>query len=837
MDTSSRSQRSDSFSITPPALSRSDTPLSLPRSQRSEAEIPSPTQSPVQSQSQRSGTPPFLSRSQRSESREERLGQYQIPPPPERSYKSLRDLELAVHEWTKKLGYDLVYKGKTKKNQNGKIKGQVYYKTMACAFSGMPRKRVNNEQPRKRKLAGSYRKGCTMSIIVVADDPQKVDGSWSVRFKQNNKSKWHNHEPVKELAAFPNHRRRARTEEIVKTIRQQRVAGIEPGQTLAVIQQDQINPAEKLMIRKDIQNTRLSCRQEGLGSKSIIEALEDQLRQKQFFYRIDIDPEHRVCSILIIHPEAILLFKKAYEVLQLDCTFKTNKYNRPVLNFIAANGENNTIPLGLALMTGGKQQPFEWQLRAFREMLDENGIPHPKVVITDREQACINAIGETFPQADRLLCRWHINKAVQHWIRTHFGGIPAMDQEETEDGVEFVMNDQMQRAFDMYFHCANAKTEEEFEIASAAIYNKYPDVAAYLERTWFPYREMWVKAWTNKVRHFDQEETSRTEGYHAVIKKWLKTSSNDILGLFESLLPFWSSVYHQLRVRPFQTNLKTSWAFRNELYINVNQHIYRYALVQVQKQVHFAQDELQALAKGTRSQRSRCEGVFQVTMGLPCKHECMEILERGGSFQLSNFDRHWWLKPTMNTLPEPRLREPTVVRKQRKGMKKLAKKKGTGVTGIKRDLSEFELTESDSPAAKRARQLPASQPARSKRPLLPNLQPNLQPIPQPIVQSIQQSIQQSIHPLPFPQSVYPNQQFPSSQPNPIPTFSPFQTSTFNGNQQIPPPVNHHGYPQQLAQQLPSQPNTQEFVQNVPEYGRPFLPSRSYAYPPRLPPRP
>ena len=54
----------------------------------------------------------------------------------------------------------------------------------------------------------------------------------------------------------------------------------------------------------------------------------------------------------------------------------------------------------------------------------------------------------------------------------------------------------------------------------------------YLDRTWLIHKKRFICAWTNKVKHFGHTVTSRVEGGHAMIKKWIAVSTGDLATVY-----------------------------------------------------------------------------------------------------------------------------------------------------------------------------------------------------------------------------------------------------------------------------------------------------------------
>ena len=128
-------------------------------------------------------------------------------------------------------------------------------------------------------------------------------------------------------------------------------------------------------------------------------------------------------------------------------------------------------------------------------------ISYPKVVVTDRDIGLMAAIYSVFPDTRHLLCLWHIHRNVQeHWK-------PVFRHSAHSD------DDWM--AFESMWHAVvYSKTEEEYEVNWDALNDAYShDHSAevqYLVDTWLaPYKRKFVKAFLDKVLHFDNIATSR----------------------------------------------------------------------------------------------------------------------------------------------------------------------------------------------------------------------------------------------------------------------------------------------------------------------------------------
>jgi hypothetical protein len=89
----------------------------------------------------------------------------------------------------------------------------------------------------------------------------------------------------------------------------------------------------------------------------------------------------------------------------MDSTYKTNRFNMPLLNIYAVTSNNKVIQVGLCFISGEKEVDYDFPIRSLRDVIRSNDITEPLVAITDRELTLIKAIERYFPQTDHLLCQ------------------------------------------------------------------------------------------------------------------------------------------------------------------------------------------------------------------------------------------------------------------------------------------------------------------------------------------------------------------------------------------------------------------------------------------------
>jgi len=95
------------------------------------------------------------------------------------------------------------------------------------------------------------------------------------------------------------------------------------------------------------------------------------------------------------------------DVIVFDSTYKTNRYNPPLVHFVGVNHRKRTVVFGCGIISHENTNSFEWLLRTFS---DANIQKHPISVITDGDLAMQRAIRIVWLNSSHRLCGWHIEQ-------------------------------------------------------------------------------------------------------------------------------------------------------------------------------------------------------------------------------------------------------------------------------------------------------------------------------------------------------------------------------------------------------------------------------------------
>lgn len=490
-----------------------------------------------------------------------------------KNFQSREDLIEAARKIAFVQGYALVIR---------RSKSEIYV-VLGCDRGGNYKSRKVPLEERKKKSA-SRLINCPFEIW--GKKKRKLQGFWKLEIK----SLLHNHEPSTDMSGHP-YCRRFSNEEIMR-IKEMCMAGIPPRQILSSLRQS--NPHLRA-ISRNIYNKKAKILEESLAGRTVIQALVDELGEGGFSYNIEYDQEGHLTHLFFAHPISIELSKSYPHVFLMDCTYKTNKYKMPLLDIIGVSSFNTSFYSCFVFMQKEEEKDYVWALEMFNKILGVHN--QPLVIISDRELALMNAIRIVFPSACNLLCVWHIEKNILANCKPHF--------REEVDWVAFLST---------WTDLIKSPNESSFDKAWDRFENEYKENAAvlnYIRGTWLPLKEKFVSAWTDEVAHLGNRATSRAEGAHATLKKYLQVSTGGLREVKEKICLAIEHQFQEIKTQLSSEKVRVPHRLRIPFFKEVVTHVSMFALDELYKQ-H------EAAKYGNLS--SQCTGHFFKTMGIPCGH-------------------------------------------------------------------------------------------------------------------------------------------------------------------------------------------------------------------------
>lgn len=187
--------------------------------------------------------------------------------------------------------------------------------------------------------------------------------------------------------------------------------------------------------------------------------------------------------------------------------------------------------------------------------------------------------------------------------------------------------------------------------------------------------------------------TSRVEGIHGLLKSHLKKSTLDLFGAWQAVKLVLVNQLAELRYNQAKQKIRTPIELSGQLYHAVRGWVSHEALrrVELQRRLMFKKDP---------PPRSTCSGSFAKSQGLPCVHKLKDVVAQKSVLQLADFHSHWHLVRTGT---------PRLLLEPHQGIDTVNTTSSLSLSSVRRDLSGFELVETQMPVRTRLQNASAMQ--------------------------------------------------------------------------------------------------------------------------------
>jgi hypothetical protein len=257
-----------------------------------------------------------------------------MPLPPEAIYSSKEELYRAIQAFASQHSYTFYVRRSTKINNS--VRSKITYNCNRYG-EGHPQNRPHTRQ----RYISTRKTGCQFSVLAV----ECSSSQWELRHRPGTEYSIHNHPPSQSISSHPAHRKLAQAEMnqarslhnagrfnilYIKSNRTNISTGIRPGQAITYLRETMTTPLQPY----DIYDLNASFKREQIHGLSANDTLIQHLKDKGIHFKINITVENRTRHLFIAYPESIQLAQTNQDVILVDNTYKTNKFNMPLLHMI-----------------------------------------------------------------------------------------------------------------------------------------------------------------------------------------------------------------------------------------------------------------------------------------------------------------------------------------------------------------------------------------------------------------------------------------------------------------------------------------------------------------------
>ncbi|KAL5193526.1 Protein FAR1-RELATED SEQUENCE 5 [Glycine soja] len=276
-------------------------------------------------------------------------------------------------------------------------RGRTTFVLIGCERSGKYRCR---KKEFIRRDTGTRKCGCPFKLRC---KPMVGGEGWMVKLICGV----HNHELAKSLVGHPYAGRLTKAEKTL--IADMKKSMVKLRNILLTLKEHNANNFTTI---KQVYNARSAFRSSIRGSDLEMQHLMNLLECDQYIHWHRIKDEDVVHDIFWCHPNSVKLVNACNLLFLIDSTYKTNRYRLPLLDFVGVTPTGMSFSTGFAYVKGERVNNLVWALQWFRGLFLKRDVL-PGVIVTDRDQALMNAVKDVFPECTNLLCSFHINKNVK----------------------------------------------------------------------------------------------------------------------------------------------------------------------------------------------------------------------------------------------------------------------------------------------------------------------------------------------------------------------------------------------------------------------------------------
>ncbi|XP_057444454.1 protein FAR1-RELATED SEQUENCE 5-like [Lotus japonicus] len=388
------------------------------------------------------------------------------------------------------------------------ISGGKVFVTIKCAKHGIYRP-YKDPNTFKYKKTASQKTDCKFNL---KGRPAKGDRMWRLKVMDGK----HNHEPAKSLVGHPYVGRL--TEEEKGLVDTMTSTWTPPRQILATLKEN--NPGNLTTITQ-VYSCNKRFKKEERGPLTEMQHLMKKLVEAKYvhFERQQADSSE-IRDLFWAHPDAVRLFNTFSHVVIMDCTYKTNRYQIPLLEMVGLTSTGLTFSIAFCYIVREHTIDYVWALECMKSLIT-NDARLPQVIVTDRDLALLSAVKQCLPNLEQFDEEWK----------------------------------------EMCVMCKD-----------------YPDFISYISTTWLKHKEKFVSAWTNSVLHFGTTTSNRAESAHSTLKRMLKDGRGDLCASWDAVDRL-TTVRHNEIKASFERSINlVEHRFKSPMYTNVRGFVSRKAM-------------------------------------------------------------------------------------------------------------------------------------------------------------------------------------------------------------------------------------------------------------------
>src|ERR1051325_595033 len=166
------------------------------------------------------------------------------------------------------------------------------------------------------------------------------------------------------------------------------------------------------------------------------------------------------------------LYNQYNNIVLVDSTYNTNQFQMILCVVTVVDNNYRTRIVACAIIEDETLDTYRW---IFDSILNETGVS-PRIVFTNSDPSMIRSIKDIYPNAQHLLCIFHIDLNLRKKLKGKLGN-------------------QFEKFRSKFYVCRNSLCEELFECRWNQLIEQYSAAAKYLSDTLYSTKNSWAVLW------------------------------------------------------------------------------------------------------------------------------------------------------------------------------------------------------------------------------------------------------------------------------------------------------------------------------------------------------
>jgi hypothetical protein len=263
---------------------------------------------------------------------------------------------------------------------------------------------------------------------------------------------------------------------------------------------------------KEIYNLKAEIKGVALQGRTPVDAIIREMQRKGIPHRYRANQNEELQSFFWTTPMAIILAKYYGYVFFIDCTYKSNKYQMPLMHIVSMSPTNKSFTVALCFLEGETKEEYVWGLQSLANVC--GNLP-TGVVLTDQCAALRDALTIVYPEWKQQLCTWHLSENLNANYKQK---VPEEDFERLKHSADILRTAKTKESYDRI----RAACSEEF------LRNPKTRSAWAYVLTQHEQGDFFLTHRLQTTLNFGATTTSRGESFHRALKNSINGGTADM---------------------------------------------------------------------------------------------------------------------------------------------------------------------------------------------------------------------------------------------------------------------------------------------------------------------